>query len=166
MRIAFKRRQSKKSYRKNILGVYFDDNLTTFLETLKVAKESYRIGYCHDSLVNFENLNLIYPVEKVTGGVSISWRNVLKTTSSDLPLEGIVFVAMVLRLSLMPTFIQTSLNSLSTQEQILSAACQKLTTVRTSGNVSDWEKYFLDFFCLKRYSQLIKIIVHRLIYIH
>lgn len=79
MRIAFKRRQSKKSYRKNILGVYFDDNLTTFLETLKVAKESYRIGYCHDSLVNFENLNLIYPVEKV------------KTTSSDLPLEGIVF---------------------------------------------------------------------------
>ena len=79
MRIAFKRRQSKKSYRKNILGVYFDDNLATFLETLKVAKESYRIGYCHDSLVNFENLNLIYPVEKV------------KTTSSDLPLEGIVF---------------------------------------------------------------------------
>lgn len=79
MRIALKRRQSKKSYRKNILGVYFDDNLTTFLETLKVAKESYRIGYCHDSLVNFENLNLIYPVEKV------------KTTSSDLPLEGIVF---------------------------------------------------------------------------
>lgn len=91
MRIALKRRQSKKSYRKNILGVYFDDNLTTFLETLKVAKESYRIGYCHDSLVNFENLNLIYPVEKVKGGVSISWRNVLKTTSSDLPLEGIVF---------------------------------------------------------------------------
>ena len=69
MRIAFKRRQSKKSYRKNILGVYFDDDLTTFLETLK---GSYRIGYCHDSLVNFENLNLIYPVQKVTGGVSIS----------------------------------------------------------------------------------------------